>query len=214
VGAASGRSLLYFHHAGGLATVPKGVRAAATAAGLEQVTAVGFERAALGTTWATIEMLAALSVRAVQEALPGALLYGHSMGGLIAFEVCRQLAAVGSPMPSALVLGATAPPGVLPATKDTCSILGTESSGREASVRTRAGIDRSRAYAPRPVPIGVAVHVVCGRDDEIVTPEAMERWSDLGCETLAVHAIDGAHLFHQAAHEQLTEVLVAIARSG
>lgn len=206
------RSLLYFHHAGGLPSVPRGVRAAAAAAGLHRVVAVGFERAAAGMTWATIEMLAAMSVRAVRDVLPGSLLYGHSMGGLIAFEVCRQLAAVGAPMPAALVLGATAPPGVLPTTRDTCAKLGLDSAGDAARTRIRVGIDRARAYAPRPAPIGIAVHVVCGRDDEIVPPEVMGGWSELGCETLAVHAIDGAHLFHQAVHEQLSDVFVAITR--
>lgn len=213
MGTASERSLLYFHHAGGLAAVPRGVRAAATAAGVEQVTAVGFERAALRSTWATIEMLAAMSVHAMHDSLAGALLYGHSMGGLVAFEVCRQLAAIGGPMPAALVLGATAPPGVFPPVEDVCTRLGVDAAEGARGSRIRIGIDRARAYAPRPVPIGIAVHVVCGRDDEVVSPDVMERWSELGCETLAIHAIDGAHLFHQAAHEQFSEVFVSIARA-
>lgn len=141
MGTASGRSLLYFHHAGGLAAVPRGVRAAATAAGVEQVTAVGFERAALRSTWATIEMLAAMSVHAMHDSLAGALLYGHSVGGLVAFEVCRQLAAIGAPMPAALVLGATAPPGVVPAVEDVRSTRSSTprgpGSGSESTVPGR-----------------------------------------------------------------------------
>lgn len=46
-----------------------------------------------------------------------------------------------------------------------------------------------------------------------MSPDVMERWSELGCETLAIHAINGAHMFHQAAHEQFSEVFGSIARA-
>ncbi|MFJ4220053.1 thioesterase II family protein [Curtobacterium luteum] len=209
-----GRSLLYFHHAGGLPSVPRGVRAAAAAAGLDQVVAVRFERAAPASTWATIEMLAAMSVRAVAGSLAGSLLYGHSMGGLVAFEVCRQLSAVGATMPAALVLGATAPPGVLPSTTDTCRRLGLRPGDNPTDDRVRIGIDRARHYAPRPVPLELAVHAICGRDDTIVSPDAMTRWSEMGCVSLAVHAIDGAHLFHQSEHDPFSKVIVDVVRNA
>jgi medium-chain acyl-[acyl-carrier-protein] hydrolase len=38
------------------------------------------------------------------------LFYGHSLGGLIAFELTRRLEADGLPLPRALLLGASAPP--------------------------------------------------------------------------------------------------------
>ena len=205
------RSLLYFHHAGGLPVVPRGVRAAATAAGFEQVTGVGFEREAAAATWATIEMLAAASIVSARDSLAGAVLYGHSMGGLVAFEVCRQLAARRRPMPSVLVLGATAPPGVLPPTSDTCSRLGVDVAARGAGARVRTGIVRARAYAPSPARLDIAVHAVCGLDDEIIPPDVMLKWTEFGCESLSVHSISGDHLFHQRAHEQFSQLFIAIA---
>lgn len=36
--------------------------------------------------------------------------FGHSMGGIVAFEVCRQLAELGEPLPEKVFLSATRPP--------------------------------------------------------------------------------------------------------
>lgn len=202
------QSLVYFHHAGGLPVVPRALRVAARAAGFGPITAVDFESRAAELTHGTIEMLAALSINAARGTLADAVLYGHSMGGLIAFEVCRQLAAVGASLPGALILGGTAPPGTPMTVEQISEGLGVPPSSQfPHDVRARLGIERSRAYAPHPEPIDIDLHVLCGLADELVPPESMTGWKHLGSRAVHPQALEGGHLFHQSMHGDLSRAL-------
>jgi medium-chain acyl-[acyl-carrier-protein] hydrolase len=167
----------------------------------------------MGLTWASIEMLAALSIEAAASKLPGAVLYGHSMGGLVAFEVCRQLSSRGEPLPLALIVGATAAPGSLPPVAEVCERLGINpNDDSPAGVRVRAGIERARVYVPHPVSLDLDVHIVLGREDRLVPARARGAWARIGCERLHIHRVEGGHLFHQTPHECLSRLLISVSR--
>ncbi|MHC2187289.1 surfactin synthase thioesterase subunit [Rathayibacter agropyri] len=191
--------------------VPRALRVAARAAGFGTITAVDFESPAARLTHGTIEMLAALSITAARGTFADAVLYGHSMGGLIAFEVCRQLAAVGTSLPGALILGGTASPGTPMTVAQIGECLGIPPSPRlPHKVRARLGIERSRAYAPRPAPIDIDLHLLYGSADALVRPESVTGWKHFGCRTVRSQTVEGGHLFHQSMHGNLSQALGAV----
>jgi surfactin synthase thioesterase subunit len=157
-----------------------------------------------------------LAAELVDTATPPYALFGHSMGGLLAFELAHRLHAAGAPPRSLLVAGCPAP-----TRRDTSAYAGLRSDaqlleklnelqGTPAEVfehpeLLRLTLDILSAdfqvcgsYRPpiRP-PLPIPLHILSGRDDAIDAP-ALQAWQQ---ETSAQHSLtlfDGGHFFLQS----------------
>lgn len=191
-------TLYCFHHAGGN---PAGFRPLRAALAPEvDVVPLALERPG---EVATIESIAEdVDRRLAGVDLGDAYLYGHSMGGLVAYELCRTRAEGGEPLPRALVLAAVAPPGALdPEGGRAAALLRTGATLVPApglAERTTAGVRRSLAYAPPVRPVPVPFELVHGTRDEVVTAQLMRGWGEYTAGRLREHAVDDGHLFHRA----------------
>jgi surfactin synthase thioesterase subunit len=183
----------YLHHAGGLPCVPRNLRPSASNTE-SVVTPLRF--ASSGTT---IEEFARnaiddLVARGTPRATGLRVLYGHSMGGLVAHEICRQLA---SNLPSfidVVVLAAAAPwwiPGLL-CPRAALISKGVPNSRLETQL---AAIDR---YEPKSkIQPEIPVRILYAKDDPIVPPRAVMKWATFSWPDIRFHNIGSAsHLFH------------------
>lgn len=183
----------YLHHAGGLPCVPRNLRLSASGPD----SAVTPLRFATGGT--TIEEFARNAIADLvardTPRVPGArVLYGHSMGGLVAHEMCRQLGAELAGHVDVIVLAATAPwwlPG-LERPQAACAFK------REGSNRLQTHLAAIDRYRPRsPVVPGVPIRVLYAAGDPVVPPAAVRRWASFGWKEIGFHNMDSAsHLFH------------------
>ncbi|PWR15439.1 lantibiotic dehydratase [Micromonospora sicca] len=142
-------------------------------------------------------------------------MYGHSMGGLLAFEVVRELRRRGTPLPSRLYLGGSRPPHLpktlarfadLPDDEFLARIA--ELGGLPQGVRDlpelldlilpalRSDFDWLNRYPYRPeAPVPVPLVCLAGTDDRDADPATMADWAGhtaIGC---TVRTIQGGHLF-------------------
>lgn len=159
--------------------------------------------------------------------------FGHSMGGIVAYELTRALRARGAPLPCHLfVSGACAPGGpsnhrsLADASDDDVveelrSLGGTPAelfdSAELMTLAVRAlradstalGTYEHRADAPLPVP----VTVFGGRGDELVPPAHLRGWSALTTGGCRLRLFPGGHFFvYPAAREILATVSQTLGR--
>jgi medium-chain acyl-[acyl-carrier-protein] hydrolase len=147
--------------------------------------------------------------------LPFAI-YGHSLGGLLAFQLAQQLRAEGLPQPSHFFVGACAPPvvglihsrishlpdeGFVTAVQERYSGI-PESVLREpelmemflpalkADFTAHETFDRSRVTQ-----IGCPITALAGRDDAMVTHTLMREWSRHTEVSFELRVIPGDHFF-------------------
>ncbi len=147
--------------------------------------------------------------------LPFAL-YGHSLGGLLAFELTRQLQLEGLETPRALFVGASAPPvlGLLhpqihhlpdhsfvEVVQDRYAgipapILGEPElmalflPALKADFAAHETYDRSRVYR-----VCCPITAFAGCDDPVVQPALMEEWSRHTRADFHLNAVPGDHFF-------------------
>ncbi|GHI10381.1 thioesterase [Streptomyces cellostaticus] len=148
------------------------------------------------------------------------LIYGHSLGALIAYTLTRALAEAGLPGPALLVVGACPPPD---------ESLGLSDAGRapdEELLHLLGGVgalpagaqpgglwhrlvkpvlrddlllaDALRAAARRPSPAGpldVPVLAVAGRSDPLAPAEAVAGWRRWTTGPFALRTVPGDHFF-------------------
>lgn len=189
-------------------------------------------RAAEAPDFDPAELARALAVRA--RGLPY-VLYGHSMGGVLAQEVIRELIRLDEPLPERLVVGASHPPHLECAWVDRWRGLGDEEllaeiialGGTPDAVRRhprlrdrlvrvlRADVGWLAGYRlppaeemPRvlPVPIGA----IAGAGDPIAPPEVMAAWRELTSCWLGLTVIDAGHFFHLEAPAETAGLLPAV----
>lgn len=164
---------------------------------------------------ASIEAIAAdwLASHAPFDA-PSTVFFGHSMGGLVAYEACRQLHARGQPLPRHLIVSARAAPhlprtGVAPDTLpddeliDYLRALGGMPPEvlRDAPMCellmpiARADFAACRHYLPpvgAPLPINLSVYA--GKDDDL-TLEEIEAWAAYTRADFAIRRFPGGHFY-------------------
>jgi surfactin synthase thioesterase subunit len=142
--------------------------------------------------------------------------YGHSLGGLVAFEVTRRLRAEGLPLPEHLIIGASAPPVLgllhprihdLPDEPFVAAVQERYSGIPEAVLRepelmelflpalkadfaAHETFDRSRVTR-----VACPITAVAGIEDPVIQPAMMEEWSRHTECTFELHAVPGDHFF-------------------
>jgi medium-chain acyl-[acyl-carrier-protein] hydrolase len=150
------------------------------------------------------------------ETLPAAptVIFGHSFGGLVAYELARRLSAAGSP-PIALVVGARHAPH-LPQVAPPIHGLPTEAFVetlhrrygtawtllRDAELMAlalpslRADFAAYESYEHHAGPrLAVPITVLHGLQDATLTRAQAEAWGDLTTMGAALHSIDAGHFF-------------------
>jgi surfactin synthase thioesterase subunit/malonyl CoA-acyl carrier protein transacylase len=157
------------------------------------------------------------------------LVYGHSFGGLVGYELVRRRAARGLRAPEALLVGAFPAPDVahtldsLELDEDSLIEFMLEISGmpREvlaypdwvdsvtASLREDLLLWRTHRDEPGsriPCPI----HVFSGTEDWLVPRDHMAGWADRTTATYRLHQVDGGHFFVRENRAEFLELLRAV----
>lgn len=148
------------------------------------------------------------------------VLFGHSMGAIVAYEVCRLMAAVGMPAPVLLAASGHPPPTlmngeVLAATEadlvDYLTRMGgahldevlADPEWRQMLLGTlRADLDMYAGYRHHAEPVNpTPVVTFAGHDDEMAAPADMRAWAPLSPTPLRQYAYPGGHFFVQTARD-------------
>jgi surfactin synthase thioesterase subunit len=142
-------------------------------------------------------------------------LFGHSMGALIAFELCRRLRGRGRPLPAHLFVSGRAPPNHDRSSAPVRSLSDAQLiarlrryGGTPAPVleneellelllpAIRADFELLDAWrhVPEP-PLAVPLTVLGGTDDPLTPPESLEGWREQTSGEWALHSVPGGHFF-------------------
>jgi surfactin synthase thioesterase subunit len=150
--------------------------------------------------------------------------YGHSLGGLVAFEMARRLAADGLPTPQHLFVGASAPPhfGLIHSRISHLS----DAEFVDAVQDRYAGIPEAVLNEPElmelllPVlradfaayedyefadtgPLNFAVTVFAGSEDRGIAPEVLSGWERHTRGRFEAHTVSGDHFFLTISRENV-----------
>lgn len=143
------------------------------------------------------------------------ILYGHSLGGLVAYSLARELADAGLPAPALVAVGACPPPDAGSVLADSAEASDTELVALLASFgavppgarpggawyRTalpvlRGDLRLARALRDAAIrPLGVPLLAVAGRRDPIAGPAVMAGWRDWTTQTFVRRELPGDHFF-------------------
>ena len=174
-------------------------------------------------------------VRAIADSIEAAphrrfALFGHSMGGLIAFELARTLRDRGGPQPAHLFVSATAAPGtplvgplVARATDEELRTKLRDLNGTPPELledeelmalilpmfRADCSVLENYEYREEP-PLAVPITVFAGTSDAIVQPSDLDGWRCQSTAGTRLHVIPGDHFF---IHSASTDVMRVIARA-
>lgn len=139
-------------------------------------------------------------------------LFGHSMGGALAFEVAQRLAAEGR-VASALLLSASTPPGRArddePIDGDALRalLIGYDSENRKITANDELYaalapvlasdivILRRHELAPGMARLDMNAHLLSGETDTIVPGRSVARWAGCFKNTVTHHSFAGGHFF-------------------
>ncbi|MEU1779356.1 alpha/beta fold hydrolase [Streptomyces abikoensis] len=153
--------------------------------------------------------------------------FGHSMGGLVAFEVARRLAAVGR-QPEALFVSCSRAPG----DRDPADLIDTDDESLRTEVRRLGGMDprllddpalmemllpplrgdfallRSYDFQPGPE-LSCDIVSLVGTEDPLVSPGLARRWGRYTSGGFQAHELPGDHFYLV---ERQAEVLAVLRR--
>jgi medium-chain acyl-[acyl-carrier-protein] hydrolase len=161
-------------------------------------------------------------------------LFGHSLGGLLAFEVARRIRAAGGRPPLALFVAgcpspdAPSPPPVHDLPRD--QLLGwlDEMGGLDPEIarlpdlvdillpalRADLAVFDTYRYQPAP-PLAWPIHVLAGQADPSVKQADLEAWRAHTAGACTIHALPGDHFFvHRDPAQVLRTVTGALLAAG
>jgi surfactin synthase thioesterase subunit len=142
-------------------------------------------------------------------------LFGHSMGGLLAFEVARRLRHAGAPSPLVLMVSGAGPPDrerprrLLHQLADEALLVelrrlnGTPTEVLDSPELLAIVLPLLRAdleaietyrYVPGP-PLDCRISAFGGLADEVILPEWLLRWQDQTTQAITLYMIAGGHFF-------------------
>lgn len=177
----------------------------------------------------SIEAIAAGLLRGLVPFEAGeALFFGHSMGGLVAYEVCRQLHERRLPLPRRLIVSGRAAPhaprtGVAPDTLPDAELLDYLGAlgGMRAEVLNdadmcelmlpivRADFAACRRYAPQPEPpLPVGICVYAGDQDDLSSLE-LDEWRRCTSEGCTIRRFSGGHFYFDTSSRAFLDALSA-----
>ncbi|GAB3058144.1 alpha/beta fold hydrolase [Micromonospora schwarzwaldensis] len=161
------------------------------------------------------ELVAELTTAVTERASGPFLLFGHSLGALVAFEVTRELRRRGGPDPLALLVGGAEGPqtrrvarrchelddaGLIEALRDFGTTSAALLADRELmelilpGIRADFALSERYAYRAGP-PLELPVHVLLGDRDEHVDPGRAAGWARDCATPPQVHVFAGGHFF-------------------
>jgi Predicted thioesterase involved in non-ribosomal peptide biosynthesis len=148
-------------------------------------------------------------------------LFGHSMGGVVAFELCRELRRRERPLPRTLIAASARAPrfrrGHIPQPDPTDAELIADLARLEGTppevlnnpdllrvllpaLRADTILYRNYVYTEEP-PLPIAIHACGGLSDPNVTAAHLEPWSEETTLSFDVAQFPGGHFFLQSALE-------------
>jgi medium-chain acyl-[acyl-carrier-protein] hydrolase len=155
-------------------------------------------------------------------------LFGHSLGGLIAFELTRMLRRTGGQLPVCVFLAGSHPPHLprrqpnIHSLPDAEFIAGLREYGgtpEEAlqnaalmelllpTLRADFSLTETHTYVSE-TPLDVPLSAFCGLDDPIVEPNEIAGWRDLTQNTFTLRMVPGHHFFVQSARGLVLSAIV------
>ena len=161
--------------------------------------------------------------------------FGHSMGALLGFELCRALRAIGAPTPRALIAAGSPGPRYrarwhtsayqLPdeqfarILKDFSAtppeLLANEEFMRLALPMLRYDFRLCETYVYRPDQLlALPIVVIGGDDDPFTYPEPLKEWSFETTAQVKVCRVRGGHFFVNTSREEVIDLVVREAFSG
>ena len=159
-------------------------------------------------------------------------LFGHSLGGLVAFELARDLRARGCPAPEHLFVSATAAPGTPrtwplihcapdAAVKQELRVLGgtpPELLDNDELMelvlpvlRADFSVIETYEYREEP-PLAVPITVFGGRSDPVVTPASLAGWRQHSSAACRLRLFPGGHFFVHSATADLVATVAGLLR--
>ena len=156
-------------------------------------------------------------------------LFGHSLGGRLAFEVVREFRRNGSPLPTAIYVSGCRPPDVRadgPFDKlsqlDDAELLDRVVAGGGVPAELRAESELLDLLLPMlradfawlddyvyqsESPLPVRITGFAGQADQAATPDAMAGWARHTTAGFALHPLAGGHFF---LHDRIPEIASVI----
>lgn len=156
------------------------------------------------------------------------LLYGHSMGGLLAFETAREMRRRSFPPAAALIVGASRPPHV-PSPEPSIHRLSdkqfvnqlrdrfrsvTLNSLEDPEIRKiyqpilRSDFELMETYAFRSEsPLDCPVIAIRGSEDPSLSAGEQERWRELSSGPFRMQTVAGDHFFVRTARQAVHEII-------
>ncbi|MER5466547.1 alpha/beta fold hydrolase [Streptomyces sp. NPDC002668] len=162
-------------------------------------------------------------------------LFGHSMGGLVAYELTRRLLAQGRTPPFWLGLSARSTPrpggdgsrrhllSDAGLRRELAAMGGTPSFVLddpelwelfEPAIRTDLRLVENWRPAPDPAPLPVPLSVFGGTRDTVAEPERLAGWAERTERFLGMHLFDGGHFYFQPDPAPLTGRITQDIRSA
>ncbi|MFD8492875.1 thioesterase II family protein [Amycolatopsis sp. NPDC059657] len=191
--------LLCFHHAGaGVSAFAPWKRMLAGTAEVVPVLLPGRDIRAREPRVTTREgLLDELAERAGPVLDRPYVLYGHSLGGLVAYTFAAAVRSLGLPPPALVVLGAVVPPDIpLSFDLDACPEAEDGLWRRRVLPVIRDDLRLAAALRAAPSPSLVdPMMVVAGHDDELAPPREVAGWRRYAAGEFTTKTIAGSHLF-------------------
>lgn len=182
--------------------------------------------------WDALAEDATAAVRAATADGAPYVLFGHSMGGWMAFDVATRLAAAGDPAPEALVVSACNAPdrglterdrfpdprdtddqlltwmsthGLLPA-----HVLEDEDLTEMAVELMRADLRVRDTFTHTGAKVAVPLQVLSGADDPVVEDDAGTRWGGLTTASHRHDVLPGSHFYTPGIWRTLPDRIAAL----